>query len=327
MKVALLANLKHNAPTWPAMPPGQWDHLETWSTIDALTLALNQGGHYVIFLEGDETLYNNLQAVKPDICFNLCQGHFGEARKTYVPGILEMLHLPYTGSQTFTLALNKSTTKRFLIHHGLPTPPFVVLERAEELVDIELELPVLVQSLRAELYSKTKQVHLIQKRSDFEAHTQYLLEIYQQPVLAEKFIEGREITLGIVGNLSSPVARRLPPNQQSQTIGQGLHILPAVERFISLEQLGQSLQPSICPADLPEAQLEELKWLAAAAVRVIGCLDVAQSTFRSWSRGIRSKTESRTRPSAQSGSSTMRHAWRSSSAARSRSLSVRRRRC
>ena len=71
MRVALLANLKKNAPAWEGMSPDQWDDLDSEATIQALTHALEAGGHQVTFLEGDATLYNNLLKLEPDICFNI----------------------------------------------------------------------------------------------------------------------------------------------------------------------------------------------------------------------------------------------------------------
>ena len=105
MHVALLANLKKNAPTWPGMPPDYWDDLDSEETIKAISSALATRGHRVTFLEGDVTLYDNLRKVKPDICFNICEGHFGDGREAQVPALLEMLRIPYTGSRVLTLAL------------------------------------------------------------------------------------------------------------------------------------------------------------------------------------------------------------------------------
>jgi D-alanine-D-alanine ligase len=130
MNIALLANLKHNAPTGPEMSPDQWDDLDSWETIESITLALEEGGHYVTFLEGDTSLYDNLQAVIPDICFNICEGHFGDSREAQVPAMLEMLRIPYTGPRvlTLTLALDRPMTKRVLAYHDLPTPAFQVFD-------------------------------------------------------------------------------------------------------------------------------------------------------------------------------------------------------
>ncbi|NIN69841.1 MAG: hypothetical protein GTO63_35200, partial [Anaerolineae bacterium] len=68
MHVALLANLKKNAPSWPGISPDHWDELDSEETIQAISSALEAGGHRVTFLEGDATLHDNLGKVKPDIC-------------------------------------------------------------------------------------------------------------------------------------------------------------------------------------------------------------------------------------------------------------------
>jgi D-alanine-D-alanine ligase len=93
MHVALLANLKVNAPSWPGMSPDHWDDLDSEKTIEAMSQAIESGGHRVTFLEGDASLYDSLRKTKPDICFNICEGHFGDAREAQAPAELEMLRI------------------------------------------------------------------------------------------------------------------------------------------------------------------------------------------------------------------------------------------
>ncbi|MFN2221749.1 MAG: hypothetical protein ACK2UH_04310, partial [Candidatus Promineifilaceae bacterium] len=66
MHVALLANLKKNAPTWEGISPDHWDDLDSEETIAAINAALESGGHQVTFVEGDITLYDRLRQLKPD---------------------------------------------------------------------------------------------------------------------------------------------------------------------------------------------------------------------------------------------------------------------
>ena len=104
-RVAVLANLKKNGPKWEGMTEDQWDDLDSESTIEALIEAIRAGGHEADFLEGDTTVMDTVRKYDPDICFNICEGHFGDAREAQVPAILEMLRIPYTGSKVLTLAL------------------------------------------------------------------------------------------------------------------------------------------------------------------------------------------------------------------------------
>ena len=125
-KVALLANLKKNAPKFEGMAQDQWDDLDSEKTVNSLVEAIRAGGYKCEFLEGNLTLFETLPAYKPDICFNICEGHFGDARESQVPSILEMMRIPYTGSKVLTLALalDKPMTKRVIAFHDLPTPEF-----------------------------------------------------------------------------------------------------------------------------------------------------------------------------------------------------------
>ncbi len=112
--------------------------------------AIRAGGHSCDFLEGDITLLDTVRQYKPDICFNICEGHYGDAREAQVPALLEMLRIPYTGSKVLTLALtlDKPMTKRVLAYHDLPTPPFQVFDRIDEPLSEDMKFPMFVKPSR-----------------------------------------------------------------------------------------------------------------------------------------------------------------------------------
>jgi D-alanine-D-alanine ligase len=295
LNIALLANLKVNAPLLPGMPEDYWADLDSEKTVGAIADALRQGGHQVTFLEGDVTLYDRLRELRPDICFNICEGHFGDGREAHVPAILEMLRIPYTGSKVLTLALtlDKPMTKRVVGFHGLPTPPFQVFERPDEPLDPDLVFPLFAKPSRQGTGMGISAESIVHDEPELRAQVTRLLEGYQEPILVERFIAGRDITIGMVGNLTPPVAWRLPKNSEAPRVWQGLRFLPPLE--IGLGQyakdeggvythhaksaLADKLD-YICPARLTADQLEELNRLAAAAFRVTGCLDVTRVDFR-----------------------------------------------
>ena len=80
LKVALLANSKENAPKIEGMPADQWDDLDSTKTINNLVNAIKAGGHDCEFIEGDISIVANLQRYQPDICFNICEGHFDSSQ-------------------------------------------------------------------------------------------------------------------------------------------------------------------------------------------------------------------------------------------------------
>jgi D-alanine-D-alanine ligase len=295
MRIAVLANLKRNAPTWPGMSPDRWDDLDSEETIEAIIGALEAGGHHATFLEGDPTLFETVQKVKPDLCFNICEGHFGDGREAQVPAILEMLRIPYTGSQVLTLALtlDKPMTKRVLSYHSLPTPPFQTFERLDEPLDPDQTFPLFVKPSREGTGMGVSAESIVRDESQLRTQLQRIFQRYDQSALVERFIEGREVTVGVIGNLPSPVAWRVPDDEEAPRIWRGLHFFPPLEVDMAAypaEEAGIYTSRikvemahefhCVCPAPLSDEQVEELEWLAAATFRVTGCLDVARVDFR-----------------------------------------------
>ena len=294
MHVALLANLKKNAPAWEGMSPDYWDDLDSEETIEAITKALEGRGHKVTFLEGDVTLYNNLLKLRPDICFNICEGHFGDGREAQVPAILEMLRIPYTGAKVLALALalDKPMTKRVLTYHELPTPLFQVFERVDEPLHPSMQFPLFVKPSREGTGMGVTSDSILRSEEDLHTQLPRIFERYQQPALVEKFVEGREVTLGVVGNLVLPAARRVPEDEHAPRVFEGLHFFPPLEVDTEKYPEEEGIYSSrlkvelahefyyLCPANLTEAQLVELQFLTAAVFRITGCLDVARVDFR-----------------------------------------------
>lgn len=293
-RVALLANLKINAPHWEGMPEDQWDDLDSEKTVVALVDAIRTGGHECEFLEGDVTLLDTVRRFRPDICFNICEGHFGDAREAQVPAILEMLRIPYTGSKvlTLSLSLDKPMTKRILHWHELPTPTFQTFERVDEPLNDDLKFPLFVKPSREGTGMGVSARSIVNTEPELREQVEIILNRYKQPALVETYIEGREVTVGVVGNLIGPVARRLPENQQAPRIDAGLRFFPPMEvdlkpyfesDVVYSNRLKVALADKLdylCPAPIDDELVDELNWLTAAVFRVTGALDVSRVDFR-----------------------------------------------
>jgi len=293
-RVALLANLKDNAPKYKGMPPDRWDDLDSESTLNALVEAIRSGGHECEFLEGDGTLFNTLEKYNPDICFNICEGHFGDAREAQVPAILEMLRIPYTGSKvlTLSLALDKPMTKRVLTYHDLPTPQFQVFERVDEHLSPDMIFPMFVKPSREGTGMGVSENSIVRNDAELREQVAYVHNHYKQPALVEHYIEGREVTVGVIGNLDLPAARRLPEDEDAPRIQAGLHFFPPLE--VNLTEFTESdvvysnrLKVELaadldylCPAPLDPMLVSDLYWYTAAVFRVTGAQDVSRIDFR-----------------------------------------------
>ncbi|MEJ2708083.1 MAG: hypothetical protein P8074_10765 [Anaerolineales bacterium] len=293
-RVALLANLKTNAPHFEGMPEDQWDDLDSEKTVNALVEAIRSGGHRCDFLEADISLVDTLRKYKPDICFNISEGHFGDAREAQAPAILEMLRIPYTGSRVLTLALalDKPMTKRVLHYHDLPTPNFQTFERVDEPLNEEMVFPLFAKPSREGTGMGVSARSIVHDEGELRDQVAHILTRYKQPALVEEYIEGREVTVGVVGNLVGPVARRVPVNENAPRIQAGLRFLPPMEvdlkpfldsDVVYSNRLKVALADQLdylCPAPLDDDMIDELDWLTAAVFRITGALDVSRVDFR-----------------------------------------------
>jgi len=211
-----------------------------------------------------------------------------------VPAILEKLQIPYTGSKVLCLALglDKPMTKRVLTYHDLPTPDFQTFERVDEPLDEKMKFPLFVKPSREGTGMGVSARSIVNNEEEMREQVRLIIERYQQAALVETFIEGREITVGMVGNLVGPVARRLPHDEDLPRIEAGLRFFPPMEVDLTpyletdgvyANRLKVALADQLnylCPAPLDDDMVDELNWLAAAVFRVTGALDVARVDFR-----------------------------------------------
>jgi D-alanine-D-alanine ligase len=290
LRVALLANLKKNAPHIPGQADDVWADLDSESTVEAIRQAICAGGHAAVFYEGDITLTDKLRENRPDICFNICEGHWGDSRESHIPAILEMLRIPYTGSKVLTLALtlDKPMTKRVLGWHGLPTPAWQVFESADAPLNKDLTFPLFVKPSREGTGMGVSPQSICNTEADVRQQVAIILEKYRQPALVEQFIEGREVMVGILGNL----AVGHTPRTTEEYIAAGLRFLPPLEVDMSAFQEERGVYSNrlklqvawdltyLCPAPLSQEQTAHINWLTAEVFRVTGCLDFARVDLR-----------------------------------------------
>lgn len=285
MRIAVLENLQHNAPQSNQEAPDCWAELGTRDEADGIVQALERAGHVAAFFEGNASLLELLPKFQPDLCFNICEGHFGESRECHVPALLEMLRLPYTGSGVLALALtlDKALTQRVLASYGLPTPPHQLFEMPEEPLDPGLCFPLFVKPVREGSSKGVSKDSIVRDERQLRDRVAWTISTYRQPALVERFIRGREITVGVLGN-------RAPGGDPAN----GLVALPPFEILFgdTLEGVYENVIKSStpdgwvaginyqCPAVLDDKRWSELERLAKVAFLHTGCRDYARVDFR-----------------------------------------------
>ena len=172
-------------------------------TVAFLEEGLRQLGHHPERVGRGIELARRLAAGERwDLVFNVAEGVRGRSREAQVPALCEMFDQPYTFSDPLTCAvtLDKSLAKRVVRDHGLPTAPFVLVERSEDAAFVDLPLPLFAKPVAEGSSKGVTRLSRIETREELMAACAELIETFRQPVLVESFLPGREVTVGILGN-------------------------------------------------------------------------------------------------------------------------------
>lgn len=171
-----------------------------------VTRALRRLGHKTIVKSfGPDLQANieNIQAVSPGVVFNYVEDLEGDRLKAvHVAAMLELLNIPYTGSSpsAISLSLDKGLTKELLTYHSVPVPEFFVVSPGQRCIPRKIEFPIFVKPLHGGGKDGISLSALVRTRRSLEARIVEVHRAFEQPAICERYIEGRELTIGIIGN-------------------------------------------------------------------------------------------------------------------------------
>lgn len=277
LRVVLLYNLKYETQESDDDPPDLHAELDSASTIEAIREALQQAGYEVSCLEGTPAALFPLMHGSFDLAFNICEGYRGRNREAQIPALLEMIGLPYTGSDVLTLAisLDKPTTKKVLLHEGIPTPRFQVFYDPAYPLDQTLAFPLIVKpahegsSMGISANSRVSDEAALRRQVDFVCRS------YKQPAIVEEFITGREFTVGMIGN--GPEVFTLPIMEidfsKVPSAANNMYTYQFKKEWTARENF-------LCPAPLEEEVAAVMRDFASRAFTALGCRDFARVDFR-----------------------------------------------
>jgi len=263
----------------------EWD---SPTTIAAVESALSHLGK-VVRLEANEDFPERLRQVRPDIVFNIAEGFHGVNREAHVPAICEFFGIPYTGSDPFTLSLclDKARAKETLAFHGIPTPKFSVIEKIQDLKALgrSLSLPLFVKPLHEGSSKGITDRNLCVDRSQLRAQVKLLLENYNQPVLVEEYLPGKEFTCAVFGNDDEAMVLPIVAmNFESLPMG-ALPIYSFDAKFV-WDRPENPLDIFQCPARITRQLQASIERVTLDAFRVLGCRDWARIDVRLDAAGV-----------------------------------------
>jgi D-alanine-D-alanine ligase len=251
-------------------------------TIDAIRGAIEGLGHEVVPLEANSELPQRLVEAKVDLVFNIAEGLSGRNREAQVPALCELVGVPYTGSDsaTLALALDKALAKRILRQHGILTPEFQVFQTGKEKLHPWLanKWPLIVKP-NAEGSSKGIVASgVVDDEATLRNVVKEILDKYRQPALVEEYVHGREFTVGLLGDKKPRV---LPPMEicfRDKT----------KERPVYDYDIKQEWEKHVyyeCPAKLQPGEQRAMERAARETFSALDCRDVARVDIRMNAQG------------------------------------------
>ncbi|MGE0044406.1 MAG: D-alanine--D-alanine ligase [Hyphomonadaceae bacterium] len=178
-----------------------------WKTEWDVISTLRASGHEVKaigVLEDLGPIRDAIEDFKPDIVFNLLEEFQGETLYAQnVVGLLELLRTPYTGCNPrgMMLARGKDLSKKLLKYHRIPVPAFAVFPIGRAIKrPAKLAFPLIVKSLNEDASRGISQASVVDSDERLVERVTFIHERIRTPAIAEQYIDGREIYVGVIGN-------------------------------------------------------------------------------------------------------------------------------
>jgi len=284
VKIGLSYDIKEAIHLYGNQPEDALEEYDSPETVKALEVAIELLGHSVVKLGGGEEFLCNVTKENIDLVFNIAEGLGNyRSREAQVPAILEMLGIPYSGSdpQCLSVSLDKPLAKRILAAYDIDTPSWQVISHEEQLQKINWDgfpFPAFVKPAYEGSSKGISSVSRVETSEQAAELIAALLGRYRQPVMVERFVSGDDITVGVVGNMPPKVLgiMRILPRDGRKHFVYSLEVKRDWERLVEYE----------CPAKLEKTTLERIERLSLKIFEVLGCRDFARIDFKLDSGGV-----------------------------------------
>ena len=260
MKVAILFD---GASAYATATPDQL----ILGTVDAIASSLVAEGNEVVYLpvHPDGKWIEKLRRGKFSLAFNMCEGIDGVAAlEPAVIAVLELFQIPYTGASSYTTAvcLRKHVVNALLEKAGLPIPRFAVIRRGDPLVSVGF--PAIVKPAAEDASIGVEQRSVVRNTKQLAERVEAMLDRWDE-VLVQRFVDGREVNVGILGDTVLPIAEidfsKMPRGRW--------HIITYQSKWAtgSVDDVGAEPR---CPARLPGKVAAEVRRVALRAWQLSG---------------------------------------------------------
>ena len=278
MRIGLAFDLKDDFQPGRDTPEDAFEEYDSLEVVNAIAGGLRALGHRTVLLGGGRKFVSKILKSKVDFVFNIAEGRGNlRSREAQAPAILEMLGIPYSGSdpQTLAITLDKPLAKQLVSAAGVTTPPWLSIGSLKALEAVSARDFPLPAFIKPAFEGSSKGIRLTSRADTAtraRAITRHLLAKYKQPVMAEKYIEGDEVTVGVVGNAPPAVVgiMRVLPRNKSKGFVYSLEVKRNWRNLVDYE----------CPAKLSKPTIKRITDATLAAYTTLGCRDFSRVDFR-----------------------------------------------
>lgn len=251
-------------------------------TIELIKHGIEATGHEYIFIEADSNFVETLKRVKPDLVFNRAEGLRGDSRESHVPAMLELLGIPYVGSNVLTTAvgLNKGWAKKILVHHGIQTPAFFLCSNVKQASKITKGFPYILKPNEEGSSMGINEDNVVYDTAQLKAKLASMLKEYSQLILIEQFIQGREFSTGLLG-------RPGKDPEMLSVLEIDFSKFPEVMGVFGqrAKTILDSLEHYICPAKIPKLLESRLKEISIKIWNALEIRDFVRIDYRMNEKG------------------------------------------
>lgn len=247
-------------------------------TIEAIDRTLQDMGFETDRIGNIQDLTKRLAADdRWDLVFNIAEGVLGFGREAQVPALLDAYGIPYTFSDplVLSLTLHKGMTKRVIRDLGIPTPDFCMVEKISDVDSVDLPFPLFAKPVAEGTGKGVSAASRITNRKSLGLVCRRLLKAFEQPVLIETFLPGREFTVGITGTGSQATAVGVIEVLLEKDAEPGSYSYSNKKKFEKLVKYNL----------VEDLMAEKAKEVALAAWRGLGCRDGGRIDLRADAEG------------------------------------------
>ncbi|MBK8983817.1 MAG: ATP-grasp domain-containing protein [Ignavibacteria bacterium] len=273
----LSENLINNYPERLDDTYAEWDSEET---ITAVKSALEAGGHDVTLIEADCDAFEKFKAINPEFVFNVAEGLNGSSRESQIPSMLEMLDIPFTGSDSVTNGIchDKSRCKEILSYYNIPNANFFITDAIHK-TEKDLSFPKFIKPLHEGSSKGIFNSSVVRNCAELRNEILRIKECYDQPSLVEDFLEGKEFTVAMLGNGDD--VKVLPVVEINlDSVPEGFNKIYSYEVKWFFDTRESKLDIFRCPAEIDEKLYSRIESICKAAFNVLRLRDWARIDVR-----------------------------------------------